>query len=343
MRWITRNRWNLTVVLLLAGTGVLVWSWLARSDGWLSGALVNVGTTLLLFAPLLVVGRYIEKRLDDVQASQVKIELRQEVAAANIATLAEEVSQTQAELRRTHERLTETVVSRLAAARDKDRQVFADLEEAPSHDLLFAALVRAADLHLTTSTGCRVPVHNTHLFLWFETPTTHDQFQEAPDPAEDLYLRLERINGQTVAHLAWPRDQTAEDFLVALAEAVVRAGEYPGDRSFEAGRLFSDLRELLELAHESATSGSTAALSGVIQYCPPQWAITETALVSVGKPAGYSIPFSRIREPHWPSHMSGKSWLDRDSFDDAFEAGFALSEAKGFAATQTGPYDEPPF
>ena len=309
--WFTRNRWTLTVVLVM-GAGLLSWSWLVRADGWLSGALVNVSTTLLLFAPLLLVGRYIEKRLDDVQATQAQIEQRQEVAAASIATLAEEVSQAQAELRRTREELTASVVNRLTATREKDRRAFADVEEASSHDVLFTALVRAAGLHLTTATGCRVPIHNTSLFLWFETPT-NDRFQEEPDPAEDLYMRLERIDGQEAARLWWPQEQTVEDFLVALAEAVVRVGLYPGDSSFDAGRVFCDLRELLELAYESATDGSFNPLSGVVQFCPPQWVITETGLVSTGKVKGHDVPFSRIRHSRVREDISEKTWSDMDS------------------------------
>lgn len=53
--WFTRNRWLLTVVFVIAGGALLVWSWQTRDDGWLSGVLVNTGTTLFLFVPLLMV------------------------------------------------------------------------------------------------------------------------------------------------------------------------------------------------------------------------------------------------------------------------------------------------
>ncbi|WP_432983198.1 hypothetical protein [Dactylosporangium sp. CA-233914] len=319
MRWFRRNSWVLAAASLLAGIGLLLWSWTVRDDGWLSGTLVNVGTALLLFVPLLIAGRVIEKRLDEVRASQNQIEQRQEKTAESIATLAEEVAHTQEDLRRTRDRLTEAVSSRLAASRQQDRQAFENVEEGPSHEVVFEALMRAAALHLTTESGCRVPIRNTRLYLWFETPTTHDRFQDEPDPGEDLYLRLESAGRGRVDRLYWPAEMSAEDFLVTLAEAVTRSGEYPGDASFEAGRIFSDLRELLEVVHESATSGSATPVVGAIQFFSPQWVITEAGLISVGRPGGgYSIPFTRIQEPSWPAQMAGKTWLDVNSFDNAY-------------------------
>lgn len=336
--WIMRDRWLAANASVVAGVIALVLSSAVGAESWWSGVLVNAGTALVLFAPLLLFGRHIEQRFDEVRASQAQIEQRQDATSASIATLAEEVSSTQAELRRTREELNTAVAGRLTARRERDRTAFADVEAAPSHDVLFTALVRAAELHLTTTTGCRVPIENTSLFLWFETPMAYDRFQDGPDPDEDLYLRLEQIGGGEVGRLSWPKRQRAEDFLVDLSEAVVKAGHYPGDKLFNSGRIFGDLRELLELAYESATGGSVEPLSGVVQFCPPQWVITERALVSTGKPSGYSIPLSRIRED-WSRHMSEKAWLDRDSFYAALEAGSALYEA-GRMAVKPPTFDE---
>lgn len=340
--WIMRDRWLTAIGSVVAGTVVLMLSWIVGIDSWWSGALVNAGTALVLFAPLVLFGRHIERRFDEVQATQAQIEQRQDAASASIATLAEEVSSTQAELRSTREQLNAAVAGRLSAMRQKDRNAFGDVEAAPSHDVLFTALIRAAELNLTTATGCRVPVDNTNLFLWFETPTTHDRFQDEPDPDEDLYLRLEYTDGGEAGRLAWSKKETAEDFLVVLSEAVVRAGHYPGDNLFDAGRVLGDLRELLELAYESATGGSVEPLTGVVQFCPPQWVVTERALVSTGKRSGYSIPLSRIHED-WSSQMSGKPWLDRDSFDAALEAASGLYGRRRMAVKPPGFDDEPPF
>jgi hypothetical protein len=306
--------------------------------------LVNVGTTLLLFSPLLLATRQIENRLDDVRAKQVEIRERQDEAAASVAVLADEVSRAQEELRSTREQLAQAVADRLAGARGEDRQTFSALGDLPSHRSLFAALLRAADLHLIAARGCRIPLHHTGLFLRFEVPTVRDRFQDAPDPDADLDLHLEWINGGDASWLTWSKDESAEDFLVHLVESVIREGEYPGDRLFDPARVFAELRELLQITYESATGGSANPLFGVVEFCPPQWMITEKALISVGKPPGYQIPLSRINEPTWHEQIAGKSWSDMDSFDAALQSGRELFKA-GRLAVKPGSSnaDDLPF
>ncbi|MEO3775460.1 hypothetical protein ABGB16_01135 [Micromonospora sp. B11E3] len=53
--------------------------------------LVNAGTALVLFASLLLIGRDIERRLNDVQAEQRNISDRQDETKSRIDNLAEEV------------------------------------------------------------------------------------------------------------------------------------------------------------------------------------------------------------------------------------------------------------
>ena len=88
MSWWLRTRWVPPTAVVAVGAALLGWSWFARTEGWLSGVLVNVGTTLLLFSPLLLAARQIENRLDDVRAKQVEIRERQDEAAASVAVLA---------------------------------------------------------------------------------------------------------------------------------------------------------------------------------------------------------------------------------------------------------------
>lgn len=335
----SHNRWLWTVLLVIAGGVLLLWSYQASDDPWVSGVLVNTSTTLILFSPLLLVGRLIERQLGEVRTAQQQIERRQDEAASNFAALANEVSQTQAELRRTREELSEAVTARFAATREKDAAMFQDIEEAPTYDLVFDALLRASELHLITAAGCRVPLRNTNLYIWFETPMSNDRFQDEPNPADGLAIRLERIDGSGATGLWWQYGHKTEDFLVELAEALVRRGEYPGDKLFDPGRIFADLRELLELAHRSATGGSVASLTSVVQFCAPQWVVTDTSLTSVNPP--YTIQFSRIGEA-WREHLYEKPWLDGDSFDEAFEAGLALFKARKLAVKPPSRYDDEP-
>ncbi|GGM48773.1 hypothetical protein GCM10011608_37040 [Micromonospora sonchi] len=310
-------------------------------DPWWSGTLVNAGTALFLFAPLALFGRHIEQRFDNVQEAQKEIESRQVAAAAELASLSEEVANTQGEIRKTREELADAVSRRLAASRQIDNQKFSDIGEMPSHRSLFDALTRARKLGLISHEGCRVKIEYTSLYLWFETPSGDPQFNEPPHPDEDLFLRLEDVGGSEVRRIAWSNEQDAEDVLIALAEELVSLAQYPGDHLYNPGKVFADLKELLELAHRSATGGSFEPLTSVVQYCPPQWVITSTHLIATDP--GYAIPILRINEPRWHEHMSEKTWLDYDSFSTAFSTAKALYEARRLEVQPPRSKDDPPF
>ncbi|WP_147437327.1 hypothetical protein [Micromonospora musae] len=213
----------------------LGFSWLLRHDAWWSGVLVNAGTTLVLFAPLLLIGRHIEWRLDEVQTAQRQIGERQDETSSRIETLAEEVAQAQNELRLARQELSDQVAARLASIRASDGEAFAKVGDEPSHEATFNGLVRAAALGLTARDGCRVPIENTNIYLRFETPTASDSFQDGPDPAEELHFRLESTGGVILTYLAWPQSLSAAEFLVNLGQTLQAVGHYPGDERFAGG------------------------------------------------------------------------------------------------------------
>ncbi|MFD6565159.1 hypothetical protein [Micromonospora profundi] len=340
LRWLFRNRWITATGSVLLGALVLYLSYLIESQWW-SGTLVNAGTALFLFAPLAVFGRHIEQRFENVQKEQKEIKDRQEATAVELASLSEEVANTQGEIRKTREELAEAVTRRLAASRQTDNQTFSDIGELPSHRTLFDALVRARKLGLISQQGCRVDIKYTNLYLWFETPTGDPRFDDPPHPDDDLYLRLEDAWGNEARRITWTKEQDAEDLLITLADELVALAQYPGDRLYDPGKVFADLKELLELAHRSATGGSFEPLTSVIQFCRPQWVITSTHLIATDP--GYAIPVERINESRWHEHMAEKSWLDYDSFNTALTITRALYKAGRLEVKPPRPEDEPPF
>jgi hypothetical protein len=76
-------------------------------------------------------------------------------------------------------------------------------------------------------------------------------------------------------------------------------------------------------------------LTGVVQFCSPQWVITDSALISVGGPAEITLPFDRIKIDDWPRLMAKEPWLDQDSCDSAFESASAMFEAGRMAVRPT--------
>lgn len=339
--WLTRNHGLVASGSLICGVAALWVSWMIGTASWWSAVLVNAGTALLLFAPLLLAGRYIERRFDQVQTTQTAIEDRQQTTTASIESLAKQVSETRAELRRSREELSDAVTERLASRRADDAAVVAQLTDAASHDAVFAALERATQLNLISPSGCRVALGTTDVCVRFLSPEAQDRFQAEPDPSDDVELSLEGIDGDRIRSLWWSKDQTAEDFLVALGEALQSSGHYPGDKAFRAADVFHNLQQLLEVSLSAAARGASTSLNGAVQYFPPQWMLTDQRLASIGTP-GYSIPLGRLREA-WPPHMAEKSWIDRDCFDDAYATARLLFEAGRFDVKPPGYPDNPPF
>ncbi len=342
-RWarpIIKNRWFYAGVSVVLGILVLAGSWAVSDSVWWSGVLVNAGTALLLFTPLAVYGMHVENQFDQVRRGQQKIERQQEETAAGLASLTEEVSQAQGELRRTREELADILSERLAESRSNDATTFQDVEERPSHRGLFEALMRASKLGLISRDGCRVKLRSTTLYLRFQRPEP-GPFGELPHPNQDLPVQIESIDARPLRDLRWRSDQGAEDFLVELSEELIGLAQYPGDRSFGPDSVFSPLKAMLELANRSATSGSSEPLTSVIEFCPPQWVITSSHLIAVDPP--YAIPMIRMRESRWHEHMREKVWLDYDSFTYAFSVSRVLFDAGKLDVKPLELADEPPF
>ena len=311
---IVRNLWLLAVVALeVVGLVLLALSFVIGNDR-LAGVMVEFGTTMIMFAPLVLLGRNLERRVDSVQQAQLEFETQQEETASRIAALAEEMANTQAEVRQTHDELSRAVVSRLAANRKKDEELFRSVKSAPSHRVLSNALIRASVLGLIASAGCRVKLRKAPMYLWFKSAKRFAWFKGR---RADLRLILQRTDGEPVRLIPWPRARSAEDILTTVSEAVRAAGDYPGDAELEPGRVFADLSVLLEIAHAQP-------VGPVVQLCPPQWAITNHAIASIDPEHSCRIDLARIGDAGTYQKMISASWLDRDSFDTACDCAKAL-------------------
>src|SRR5262249_29984682 len=121
---LTRGVTFLTLLTVAVAAGLLYWSWDSQTSTWESGVFVSFGSTLLLFVPLAILTYSIETGLDRVSKGQEQIVTRQEETASDVARLAEEVAQTQADLRLTREQLSEVVRERITANKSTDAALF---------------------------------------------------------------------------------------------------------------------------------------------------------------------------------------------------------------------------
>jgi hypothetical protein len=341
------------VVLCLAGVAVLAVSWGLRSKPWWPSALTEAGVAVLLFAPLLLIGRGIEGTLDAVRAAQRHTEQQQEELAEHqrqteteVANLAQEVADARAEIRLTGEQLSQAVLDRIVETRDKYAALFASVAESPSWEDVLGSLMRARTLDMIPTSGCRVSLFGADCYLRFQPAWKYDHRLSPDDEPDAIELTLEFTDGSPRKTILWEQTQTPAEIVMQVAEAMQSLGCYPGDKEFKAGRIFGELGDLLQLAHRFATSkgGTVNPVRHIIQLCPPQWAITEEGIYSALSGPLYHIAARRFDEQHWQSHMLEKPWLDRDSFEDAFSIA-ELLQRNGKLGKPVDPWstEESPF
>lgn len=331
-------RWSLVAVCLgVTGFVLLALSGTELFNDWGKNVSVEIGSTLLLFLPLLFVSQAIERRLARVEDD---IEENQKKTASTIANLSEEVSHAIDELHLVKQELSEAVVSKLAEARKNDEDLFRRVEQDPTSETIIEALDRANELGLVSERGPRVLLSNTPIYVRFDM-TSYGH------PGEgklilDFNLVLENESGDQLELIPWPHDATTFDILVQLGEKVQAVGMYPGDAIFDPAQIFTDLYALLELTHKRATgaSGITEPLGRVVELCPPQWAVTDKDIVCMDGSSPYHITVDRLDEINWRDHMNDKGWVDIGSFSIALDVAMGLYQARQLGLK---PPEEPPF
>jgi hypothetical protein len=259
---LTRSVTLLSLLIAAVAVGLLYWSWDSQTSTWESVVLVAFGSALLLFVPLAILSRGIEATLDRVSTRQEQISTRQEETASDVARLAEEVAQTQADLLLTREQLSEVVRERITENKSKDSALFKAVGDAPSQADVLNSLVRAKEMGVIPDQGCRVDfISNCYLRFTPEWKSTDPAVREsqAPDVVE---LTLERIDATPLGRIEWDAESAPGEIAVRIAEAMQASGVYPGDNSFDAGKIFADLSALLTAGYDSITTGMSAFLPG---------------------------------------------------------------------------------
>ncbi|MFI9576945.1 hypothetical protein ACIG5D_36420 [Microbispora rosea] len=316
------RRWWAGLALLLGGAACLTASYIFQDDSWPSGTLLEFGATFMLFAPLLMVQRRIEKRFDVVETTQEAIQNRQTEAAAELSALAEDVAQTKNEMRLTLEQLSDVVTKRMQEAKSRDKETFASVAAQPSLETIDRALQRAHQLKLITRSGCRVALFNEEMLSSnFYVRFVCDRVIERMEVEVQLYL--EGRDGTALERYRWHGDTPAADVLVWLAEQVQGLGKYLAGVTFEPTVIFTGLRELLELAHRKAIGEDFHGFPGpIFQLCLPQWAVTESGIARID--GYYTVPGSRLEEMDWYEHIGSKGWADESSLYEVLESARAL-------------------
>lgn len=211
-------------------------------------------------------------------------------------------------------RLAETadrVTATLKAEAQADRAAFDSLRtEAPTREAVWEALERAQWLTLTVARRPpRVNVSRlSRVYVAFAIDTG--------DPSDEpLELHVEGVGGATEDWVPWPVDREAHDVLVEVGRALYKhTGETPDTRALLAG-----LADLLDaaLSHPDRRPA--------IELCPPQWMVCDWGVVTYGSASTRGADKAKLRASSTiHSHFAEKSWVDQDSWEDAYEVAAAL-------------------
>lgn len=303
-----RLRWGLPISIVV-GLGMLYLSFVlndVEDADWWSEALTNVGSSVLLFAPLLLVSEWLLDR--------------------RVARLEGEVKQTQSEVGDAQSQLAEVrdyldpsqrndaavdldiqVRERLDAERQEEEDLFASLAVARVPEPFIAALDAATKAGLISKSGPRVELLYSDLHLRFRL-----------DVAGELLLIVENGDGSVCGTVTWKSGVDIAEPLVAVGEIARKQYGFDGMDKFFPGQVPRQLSDMLTFVskHRMDWTGDRA-ISDVIEITESGWIITERALLPQSIPY-YEIAVKRLGELDWEEHILRKGWPESASFPHTF-------------------------
>src|SRR4051812_21930032 len=162
------------VAATVAGVAMIGWGWLLRGRTYLPDLLLQLGSSLVLLVPLVLLGWMLEARMR-----------RTEDQAHDIASGL-------AEIRSQVDDLGEATRSLIRGERSDWEDAIEKARRALDQETVAGLLRDAARLSAVASAGVRVEVPRTDLRLRF-----------VPGPAAELPLLLEQASGTRISDLTW--------------------------------------------------------------------------------------------------------------------------------------------
>ncbi|MBO0609865.1 hypothetical protein [Myceligenerans salitolerans] len=299
--WLTVVVAVIVAVLLLAGS---FWGdallWRERVPDWwpwLENLLVNLGAAVLLVVPLEWIAARLRREADAAEARTADaVDRMRDDSQASIRDLKQQFDGLDARVTSLAD-LSAVVAEAATGQARADADLFTELGHAvPTSDSVRTALHRAAERKLTSDRPVRVPVSDdADLRISFGIP----------DTAGGVEIRLEAIDGEILEEWRWEEKPAAMTFQ-QVADVLDGQGERePIDVVF----VFTRLSETLTTAVRHASARP------IIELFPPQWALTNFAIVSL-EPL-YTVTHDRKDRVQMDVQVKQKRWLDYDSYDMA--------------------------
>jgi hypothetical protein len=261
---------GILIIILGGGTFDIV----SLSSYW-QGVAANAGVAVLLIGPLFVVERAISGQLSRVDA-------RAEAASVDSREAREEVQRVAAATEATLSDLSREVRAGLERVRTRDSRLHERVLEEVTQESLVALYRRALELHGVDRLGIRAALGNAP--IWIRARAFERQEEEDSEPVWLVELLAQRADGSGIgtASAIWSPGEPAPDPFIRLAEALQRAGAYPGDDQFDAARILSSLARALQRTIELRTAPTgDLQVRPVAEIVNDDWAVTEFGLDSL--------------------------------------------------------------
>jgi hypothetical protein len=289
---------------LMGGIGLATvsYNYAEVSEQWLSDLLLGIGTSVVLFVPLYIIGRRLDRHLDQVQReTATAIENVRQETQAGVDALTQRVDD-----------LASSVSERLRAESARDVEIFTGIAQNLSREELRVALNRARELGIVSgSRKPRVLVSRAHsLFLSVGVVGPPEQGAN-----QWVGVDLEGLDGRKLeAELRWGQNESPTDFMVRVGRALAaHDASQRFDPQLFAERLSETL--LVGLSHEERRP--------IVEICPPQWAVVSApqggAIVTYGRaPLVDATSAEFMQRPDLLAHLHSKTWVNASSLDTAY-------------------------
>lgn len=271
------------------------WGWLLRGRDYLPDLLLQVGSSLVLLVPLVLLGRILETRLRDT------------------ADQAHHIASGLAEMRSQVDDLSEATRNLIQRERADWDEAIRKARSAPDQKLIAGLLRDGALMSAVASAGVRVEVPRTDLRLRF-----------VPGPVTELPLVVEQAYGTRIGTLTWRPGEPFQTVARSVAEVLTARDAYPGDDRYDSSQLLTDLLDVIETGVAARTGRLPHALGPLIELPNAQWAVASDGLHCLVRK--YHIPAERLLDTaeDWRAHMLGKPWVDHTSFLQAYDLALAI-------------------
>jgi hypothetical protein len=232
-----------------------------------------------------------------------------------------DIQNTRDELRQDVEEIRRAFTEREEDMLAQQDDELADLGNSPSCQLVHRVLEAAADEHVISEEwGFRVHVIDESIRVFARL---------LPMEEDEVEVHIEGADGSRYGFVLWQPDRTPADFMLEVSNVLRAASVHPGANRFDPTFLFSGLRKDLTIGKEKKRKFTLLeSLDFAQQYVAPQWMIYDWGIASWDMGATpYWIGTDSLTQSDWIHHMSEKTWVNQDSFREAFRTALALKES----------------